>query len=74
MRIDEQLKILGIKTNMTLANIARNLGKSPQSFSQKMHRGNFTLDDLDDIALSTKCNLDCCFFLPNGDRFVLIGE
>ena len=74
LRIDEQLKILGIKTDMTLADIARNLGKSPQAFSQKMHRGNFTLDDLDDIAMATKCKLECSFLLPNGERIVLKGE
>ena len=55
MRIDEQLKILGIKTNMTLADMARNLDKSPQAFSQKMKRGSFSLDDLEDIAMATKC-------------------
>ena len=59
---------------MTLANIARNLGKSPQSFSLKMHRRNFTLDELDDIAMATKCKLECSFLLSNGERIVLKGE
>lgn len=74
MRIDEQLKILGIKTNMTLADMARNLDKSPQAFSQKMKRGSFSLDDLEDIAMATKCKLECSFVLPNGERIVLKGE
>lgn len=71
MRIDEQLKILAIKSNMTLAEVARRLEKSPQAFSQKMKRGNFTLDDLNDIALATDCRLSCAFILSNGEKIVL---
>ena len=43
MRIDEQLKILSVKTNMTFAEIGEKIDKSPQAFSQKMKRGNYTL-------------------------------
>ena len=74
MRIDEQLKILGIKTDMSLAEIGRRLDKSPQAFSQKIKRGNFSLDDLEDIAMATGCKLECAFLLPNGERIVLRGE
>lgn len=41
MRIDEQLKILAVKNNMTLAQIGERMDKSPQAFSQKMKRGNY---------------------------------
>ncbi len=71
MRIDEQLKILAVKSNMTLAEMARRLDKSPQAFSQKMKRGNFTIDDLYDIALATDSRLECAFILSNGDRIIL---
>lgn len=39
MRIDEQIKILAIKTNMTLTEIGQRLDKSPQAFSQKNETG-----------------------------------
>lgn len=32
MRIDEQLKILAVKNNMTLAQIGERMDKSPQAF------------------------------------------
>lgn len=73
MRIDDEIKILGIKTDMTLADIARSLNKSPQAFSQKMKRGNLTIDDLDDIAMATGCRLECAFVLPNGERITIRG-
>ena len=67
MRIDEQLKILAIKTNMTLSGIGERLDKSPQAFSQKMKRGNYTLDELEEIAIVTGVKLNCNFELPNGE-------
>lgn len=71
MRIDEQIKILAIKTNMTLTEIGQRLDKSPQAFSQKMKRGNYTLDELEEIALATGCQLQCRFELPNGEIIIL---
>lgn len=71
MRIDEQIKILCIKCNLTISEIGRRLNKSPQAFSQKIKRGNFTIDDLYEIALVTGCKLECSFVLPNGDKIII---
>lgn len=71
MRIDEQIKILAIKSNMTLAEIGERMDKSPQAFSQKMKRGNYTLDELEEIARATGCRLQCSFELLNGERIIL---
>ena len=38
MRIDEQIKILCIKLDMTISEIGRRLDKTPQAFSQKIKR------------------------------------
>ena len=54
MRIDDELKILAVKTGMTLTEIGRRMDKSPQAFSQKIKRGTFTLDDLQEIRLEAK--------------------
>ena len=72
MRIDEQLKILAIKTGMTLAEIGDRIGKSPQAFSQKMKRGNYTLDELEEIARATGTKTVCYFELPNGEIINLL--
>ena len=50
MRIDDELKILAVKTDMTITEMGRRMDKSPQAFSQKIKRGTFTLDDLQEIA------------------------
>ena len=68
MRIDKQLRVLGIKTELSMAEIGRRLNKSPQAFNQKIKRGNFSIDDLENIAIVTGCIFSCAFILPTGDR------
>lgn len=72
MRIDEQLKMLCIKTDISLAEMARRLNKTPQAFSQKMKRGNFSVEELTDIALVSGCELKCEFVYPNGDKITIV--
>lgn len=71
MRIDNQIKMIGVKTDLSISEIGRRLNKSPQAFSQKLKRGCFTLDDLEDIALVTGCKLECSFVFPDGERIVI---
>lgn len=71
MRIDEHIKTLCIKTDLTAAEIAKRMNVTPQAFSQKMKRGSFSLDDLDTVAMVTGCKIECSFVLPNGDRIQL---
>lgn len=74
MRIDDELKILAVKTGMTLTEMGRRMDKSPQAFSQKIKRGSFTLDDMQDIALATGCSFECAFVLPDGERIEIGGR
>lgn len=68
MRIDDQIKILCIKTDLTMSEIAKRLNRTPQAFSQKIKRGTISLNDLDEIALVTDCKLECNFVLPSGEK------
>ena len=68
MRIDEQIKIICVKSNLSLAEIGRRLNKTPQAFYQKMKRGNFTVDDLRDIAIVSGCTIECNFVYPDGTK------
>ena len=74
MRIDEQLKTLCLKNSISLAELARRLNKTPQAFNQKIKRGNFTVEELADIALVTGCRLKCEFEYPNGDIIKIVDE
>jgi hypothetical protein len=67
MAVSEQIKILCVKLNISVSELARLVEKSPQAFSQQMKRESFTVDELKKIAEATKCKYEGEFVLPNGD-------
>ena len=46
MTISEQIKVLCVRCSVSEAELARRLGKSPQSFNSKLKRESFTIKDL----------------------------
>lgn len=48
--ISEQIKVLCTLKGISLAELARRLGKSPQSFNAKLKRESFTVHELEKIA------------------------
>lgn len=68
MSISEQIKVLCVRCNVSEAELARRLGKSPQSFNSKMKRESFTIDDLEEIANALGVEFTRYFILANGDK------
>ncbi len=68
MTISEQIKILCVRCNMSEAELARRLGKSPQSFNAKMKRESFTIADMDEIADAVGVEFKRNFILTNGEE------
>ncbi|MDE6434763.1 MAG: XRE family transcriptional regulator [Lachnospiraceae bacterium] len=68
MLVSEQIKILCVKLNISVSELARLYGTSPQAFIQKMKRETFTPAELRKVAEAAGCGYECAFVLPNGDR------
>ena len=68
MTISEQIKVLCVRQNISLAELARRLGKSPQSFNSKMKRESFTVEDLEKIAEVTGATFERKFLLMDGEK------
>lgn len=68
MATSEQIKILCIKLGISVSELARLNGMSPQAFSQKMKREGFTPQDLKNIAEVANCDYESIFILSNGER------
>lgn len=66
--ISEQIKVLCIRRNISVAELARRLGKSPQSFNSKLKRESFTVKDLEEIATVTGTEFRRNYILPNGEE------
>lgn len=68
MTISEQLKVLCVRCGVSEAELARRLGKSPQSLNSKMKRGTFTTEDLEKIASVLGVTFKRFFILDNGEE------
>lgn len=68
MTISEQIKVLCVRCDISEAELARRLKKSPQSFNSKMKRGSFTITDLEAIAKAAGVDFERKFILANGEE------
>ena len=68
MTISEHIKVLCVRTGISVAELARRTGQSPQNFSSKMKRESFSIKELEQIASSVGCKFEKVFILPDGDR------
>lgn len=68
MATAEQVKILCVKLGISVSELARLYGSSPQAFSQKLKREGFTPAELKDIAKAAGCEYESSFLLPNGEK------
>lgn len=70
MAVSEQIKILCVKLGISVSELARQCGSSPQAFSQKMKREGFTPDELKAVAQVVGCKYEGIFTLPDGSVVV----
>lgn len=68
MMISEQIKVLCVRTGISVAELARRTGNSPQNFNSKMKRESFTVSELEEIATATQTFFELKFILANGDK------
>ena len=66
--ISEQIRVLCVRSNISVAELSRRLGKSPQSFNSKLKRESFTIKDLEEIAEATGTSFRRNYILPNGEE------
>lgn len=68
MTISEQIKVLCVRSNISVAELARRLGTTPQNFNAKMKRESFTILDLEYLAETLGCSFERHFVLTDGER------
>lgn len=68
MRISEQIKVLCVRSNISTAELARRIGKSPQNLSAKMKRESFTIAELEEISEAVGATFERNFVLYNGEK------
>ena len=68
MTISDQIKVLCVRSNISVAELARRLNTSPQAFNSKMKRCSFTVEELEIIADAVNAKFLRKFGLDNGDE------
>jgi len=68
MTISEQIKVLCVRSDISVAELARRVGTTPQNFSGKMKRESFTIAELEDIADAVNSSFERKFVLKNGEK------
>lgn len=71
MTTAEQIKVLCVRMNISISELARRIGQSPQNFSAKLKRGTITDTELVKIADTLNISYKQLFTLPNGEKIEL---
>lgn len=67
MTTSEQIRVLCVRTGVSLSELARRLNQSPQNFNAKLKRNTITQDELNQIANSLGVTYEQYFVLSNGE-------
>lgn len=68
MTVSEQVKVLCVRCGVSEAELARRLGKSPQSLNAKLKRNKMNVNELEEIAKVLGVDFKRCFILANGEE------
>ena len=71
MTTAEQIKVLCVRMDISISELARRIGQSPQNFSAKLKRGTITETELVKTADILNISYEQSFTLPNGEKIEL---
>lgn len=68
MTTADMIKQLCEQMNISVAELARRIGQTPQNFSKKLKRETVTLNELKAIADALDIKFEPVFILPDGNK------
>lgn len=68
MKTSDMIRHLCEKMNISISELARRLGQSPQNFGKKLKRETITLEELKAIADAMNVKFVQAFILPDGNE------
>ena len=68
MTTSEQIRVLCVRSGISLSELARRINQTPQNFNAKLKRNTITQDELIQIAQVLDATYEQYFVLPNGDK------
>lgn len=71
MTASDMIRELCEKMNISLAELCRRIGQTPQNFNKKLKRGTVSFDEMMAIAEALGVKYEQAFVLPNGEKISL---
>lgn len=68
MTTSEQIRVLCVRTGISLSELARRIHQTPQNFNAKLKRNTVTQDELNQIAKALDVTYRQYFVLSNGEE------
>lgn len=68
MTASDMIRELCEKKNISLAELARLIGQSPQNFHKKLKRGTVSFEEMMEIAKALNVKFEQAFVLENGEK------
>ena len=68
MTTSEQIRVLCVRTGVSLSELARRINQTPQNFNAKLKRNTVTQDELNKIAEALGVKYEQYFVLTNGEQ------
>ena len=67
MTTSEQIRVLCVRTGISLSELARRINQTPQNFNAKLKRNTITQNELNQIAKAVDVTYEQYFVLGNGE-------
>ncbi|MCB6287265.1 helix-turn-helix domain-containing protein [[Clostridium] scindens] len=74
MTTSDMIRTLCEKQNISLAELCRRIGQTPQNFNKKLKRGTVSFDEMMEIAEAVGVGYEQAFVLPDGERIRIYDE
>lgn len=68
MTTSDMIRTLCEKQNISLAELSRRIGQTPQNFNKKLKRGTVSFDEMVAIAEAVGVEYEQAFVLPDGEK------
>lgn len=71
MTTSDMIRELCEKQNISIAELCRRIGQTPQNFNKKLQRGTVSFEEMMKIAETLGVRYEQAFVLPNGEKIGL---
>lgn len=74
MTTSDMIRELCEKQNISLAELCRRIGQTPQNFNKKLQRGTVSFEEMMKIAEALDVGYEQAFVLPGGEKIEISNE